>query len=130
MIAQNTQISTKCATFSLIDDCIVFIKLHEDVEIDLEESKIMLETSKKLIHDNKYLTLIDARTKVTVTKESREWGATEEAQKNLVAQAFVVNSVANKLVGNFIIQFHKPKARTRLFSDLESALKWLKEQKK
>jgi len=46
------------------------------------------------------------------------------------AKAIIVNSMANRIVGNFIIKFHKPIAKTRLFSDEETALAWLREQKR
>ncbi|MGZ4037452.1 MAG: DUF7793 family protein [Bacteroidia bacterium] len=31
-------------------------------------------------------------------------------------------------MGNFIIKFHRPASPTRLFSDYDAALNWLKEQ--
>lgn len=121
--------STKCATFSIIEAGILRIELLENSEIDLDESKLMQQASLKITENKKFVALVDARARLVVTKESREWGSTPEAQINMLAQAILVNSIANKLVGNFIIQFHKPAAKTRLFSDEASALKWLKEQK-
>lgn len=129
MVEQINQTSTKCATLSLIEKDIILIKLHEGAEIDVEDSKEMLKASWQLTNNNKYYVIIDARVSMTATKEAREWGSTDEPHKLMLAQAFVVNSTANKLVGNFIIQFHKPKAKTKLFSDVENALNWIKELK-
>lgn len=38
----------------------------------------------------------------------------------------VTNSLANKLLGNFFIKFHKPKTPARIFSDEKTALEWLR----
>ncbi len=122
-------LSTKCATFSLIEEGILRIRLLENSEIDLTESKAMQKISLEITKNKKFVALIDARVKVVVSKESREWGSSPEGQKNMVAQAIIVDSLANKLIGNFIIQFHKPIAKTKLFSDEISAMEWLKEQK-
>jgi hypothetical protein len=129
MVNSSQLLSTKCAKFSLIEEGILHIELIENTEIDLKESKLMQRTSLEITEGKKFVALIDARAEVIISKESREWGSTPEAQKNMLAQAIVVNTLANKLIGNFIIQFHKPPAKTRLFSDERSALRWLKEQK-
>ncbi len=123
-------ISTKSATFSLIEEGILRVQILDNSEIDLEESKIMQKISLQITEDKKFVTLVDARVRVVVSKESREWGSSSEGQKNMLAQAIIVDSMANRLIGNFIIQFHKPIAITKLFSDETSAIEWLKEQKK
>lgn len=119
---------TKCATFSLLEEGILVVRLLENSDVDLEESKQMQRKSLQMTSGKRFVSLIDARVKLNVTKESREWGSTPEAQKNMIAQAILVTSLANKLVGNFIIQFHKPKAKTRMFSDESQAIAWLKDQ--
>ena len=123
-------VSTKSAKFSLLEEGILHIKLLPDTEIDLEESKTMQRASLDIMNGKDFVVLIDARASIVVTKESREWGSTAEAQVHMLAQAIVVNSLANKIVGNFIIKFHKPIAKTALFSDEKYALQWLREQKK
>jgi hypothetical protein len=128
MVLQNRSISSRCANFLLDVDGILRIRLFEDAEIDLDDSKDMQRISIEITENKRFVALIDARAKVVVSKEAREWGSTAEAQKNMAAQAILINSLANKLVGNFIIQFHKPIAKTRLFSDEMSALTWLNEQ--
>lgn len=111
------------------DEGILYIRLLENAEIDLTRSKEMQRASVEITKGDKFVALIDARAKVTVTKEAREWGSTKEAHGKMIAQAIWVNSLANRLVGNFIIQFHKPYAPTKLFSDENTALEWLRGQK-
>ena len=130
MIQLIDSISTKCATFSLIEEGILRIQLLENAEVDLTESKEMQKISLQITNGKKFVALVDARTQVVVSKELREWGSSPEGQKNMLAQAIVVDSLANRLIGNFIIQFHKPIAKTRLFSDETTAIDWLKQQKR
>lgn len=125
-----TSIKTKCASFREIEPGIICITLFDNSEIDLQESKEMQQISWTISKGKPFVALIDARVNVEVSKESREWGSTAEAQKNMIAQAVLLNSIANKLIGNFIIKFHKPIAKTRLFSDENLALEWLREQKR
>ncbi len=126
----DNRVSTRCASFNLIEEGVLHIVLMEDSDIDIDESKLMQTKSLALTEGEKFVALIDARAKINVSKESREWGSTAEAQINMIAQAILVNTLANRIVGNFIIKFHKPIAKTALFTDEKSALTWLREQKK
>ena len=45
------------------------------------------------------------------------------------AEAFVVESLANRLIANFYIKFNRPKNPTKIFNKMESALAWLRTQK-
>ena len=130
MLDTSDIISTKCANFRIIEEGVIEIILLENAEIDLEESKLMQRTSLSVMQEKRFVALIDARATVVVSKESREWGSSAEAQKNMLAQAIIVNSMASRIIGNFIIKFHKPIAKTALFSDEKHALQWLYEQKK
>lgn len=130
MIKLQNKVTTRCATFNLLEEGVLHIVLFEDSDIDLDESKLMQKKSLDLTQGQKFVALIDARAKINVSKESREWGSTAEAQINMIAQAILVNSLANRIVGNFIIKFHKPIAKTALFTDEKSALVWLREQKR
>ena len=119
-------ITTKTATINYYESDIVLIKLIEDSEIDVEEAEENFKATLKITKGNRYAALIDACVAVQVTPEARVYGADKERQENLIAQAIIVNSLANRLMGNFIIKFNKPKAPTKLFADYESALEWLR----
>ena len=128
--AINSEIDVDVATISLIEDNIIVIKLKEGAEIELSHVKLMKDKTNELVgKNNEYYILIDGVNNAQTSKEAREWGSTEEAQSGLRAQAFLVKSVASKLVGNFIVQFYKPPAKTKLFDNKDAALDWLREQK-
>ncbi len=119
---------TQTASISYIDEYRLLIKLKENIEIDVEEATENYEAVLKLTKGQKYAVLIDARVPVQVSPEARKYGSNQERQKDLIAQAIIVNTLANRLIGNFIINFNKPFAPTKLFSDEETAMEWLKEQ--
>jgi hypothetical protein len=42
-----------------------------------------------------------------------------------VADAFVIDSLAQRILGNFYLKFNKPQFPTRFFNSKEEALIWL-----
>jgi hypothetical protein len=53
-----------------------------------------------------------------------------EYSKIRIAEAFLINSLANLLIANFYIKFNRPPNPTKVFNNLESALEWLRSQNK
>ncbi len=121
-------IKTKTAEFSYLEEDILLVNLIEDAEIDIIDVDESFEATMQVTQGKKYAAFIDAAKSVHVTSEARAYGARKEFQLNLIAQAIFINSLANRIVGNFIIRFNKPYAPTKLFSDKQAALIWLREQ--
>ncbi|MCC6600101.1 MAG: hypothetical protein IT223_05455 [Crocinitomicaceae bacterium] len=46
-----------------------------------------------------------------------------------MAEAFVVDNLANKIIADFYIRFNRPDNPTRVFSDVKKALDWLEQIK-
>lgn len=116
------------ATIRLRENGIVFFKLKEDAVVDLEEAKEIYNITMALTRGEKYSSLVDARATISLSKEAREWSAKPELHINLIAQAIIVSSLANRIIANFIIKFNRAKAPMRLFSTEEKALEWLNDQ--
>jgi hypothetical protein len=62
----------------------------------------------------------------TVDKDTREHVAKGDGARFSVAEAFILRSLAHRLVGNFYLSVEKPQKPTRFFNDLSSAETWLK----
>jgi hypothetical protein len=73
----------------------------------------------------KYLLLFTAGEDTSVSTEARYYASTPEANKYTIASAFVVKSIAQKLLGNAYVTFNKPVTPTRIFTDEQDALRWL-----
>ncbi len=52
-----------------------------------------------------------------------------EANKHGVADAFVIHSLPQKILGNAYLKFQPPSIPTKFFSSEEKALEWLQEYK-
>lgn len=61
---------------------------------------------------------------LTVEKEVREKGTTPEMQAYTIAAAIVQNSLAHRIIANFIIRVQRPPVATRAFNNKEDALAW------
>ena len=97
----------------------------EGAEIELENAIENYEAAQSLTGPTKHLLLVDANSNVYISKEARAYSAELKANSP-IAMAVVVSSTANRLIGNFYINFNKPKVPTKLFSSDEKAIEWLK----
>jgi hypothetical protein len=120
-------IQTKVAYFSYDSRSrILRMKLMDEASIEVEDAIQNYEAALSLTHGEKHLLLVDAQANVYISKETRIYSAQSKPNSPL-AMALIVNSTANRLIGNFYINFNKPKVPTKLFPSEEKALKWLEE---
>jgi hypothetical protein len=119
------KITTEIAELYFEDD-ILYTRILEGVDITLERAKANFEAAKTLGLPKRYAALSDGVAFANITKEAIAYGGTDEVNDPLIAHAILVKLLANRLIGNFIIKFHKPSAPTCLFTDQEEALKWLR----
>jgi len=75
-----------------------------------------------------YPCLFDISEVKQITKEARDFMA-DEGNQLVLASAMVVTSPMLKMMANFYIMVNKPKNPTRLFTDREDALEWLRQFK-
>lgn len=61
---------------------------------------------------------------LTIEKEAREKGTTPEMLRYTKASAIVQNSLAHKIIANFIISVQRPSVITKTFTSLTEALNW------
>ncbi|HCQ30686.1 MAG TPA: hypothetical protein DIU39_10390 [Flavobacteriales bacterium] len=59
------------------------------------------------------------------TLEAREYFADKQRNKIKKAEAFIVKSLAHRLVAKFHLNFYKPEHKIKVFSNEADALKWL-----
>jgi hypothetical protein len=93
--------------------------------MDLNAAKQSVALRLKAAAGKNYLFLIDARKVNSVTKEARDYLASEEGSQSIIASALVLDSIIGKMLGNFFLQISKPKVPLRLFTNKADALDWL-----
>lgn len=62
----------------------------------------------------------------TVDKGTRDHVAKGDGARFSIAEAFIITSLAHKLIANFYIKFEKPQKPTAFFQDIPDAEKWLR----
>lgn len=70
---------------------------------------------------------IDLRHVRSVSKEARDFLATEESYRGIAVCALITPSIGTRLIARFFMHFSQPVAPTRLFGSGEKALNWLKD---
>jgi len=70
--------------------------------------------------------VIDITGIVEITKESRDYFANERTASIQRATALLISSPVNRIIGNFFMGLNKPLTPTKLFTDHQKAIKWLK----
>ncbi len=115
------------STHTLLEPGIIKIVVRESEFLELEDVKLMHEANLKLSENKSFCVLLDVTRKYfSVSTEGKELLAGEEYSKVLKASAFVVTSLATKIMGSLFIKINKPKSPTQLFTNENQALEWLK----
>lgn len=119
-------IHTKVATFSYDqNERLLHMKILNGAEIELENAIENYEAAQLLVAGHKHLLLVDGTSNVYISKEAKVYSA-KQKPNSPIAMAVIVTSAANRLVGNFYINFNKPAVPTRLFTTEDKAIEWLK----
>ena len=112
-------------SLELIEPKIIKLVVVDGIELEQTDAQRMISEATTLAEGNEYAILFDANRSGNISFEAREEFAKSKKRK---AVAIVTRSLANKLVGNFFINFHKPLSSSRIFNDEETALEWLRTQ--
>lgn len=91
-----------------------------------ENHDALVEFTKNIKHS----VLVDSGEFLDLTPEGRMLVRKLEAIVPVLARAVVVKTLGERMLINFYITFQKPIIPTKVFSNHESAMSWLEEQKK
>lgn len=92
-------------------------KAHEDLLLAIE----------RIVDKKKVPLLVTYDELVFPTPESSDyWSNPKTACPYLCAEAFILNSLPLKILGNFYLKFKKPSRPTKIFDNKEEAVGWLK----
>lgn len=114
------------STWQFRSDGIVVVTIKKNVHIELQDS--MAEERYLRREMARYLPMklmIIPGEGASVSKEVRDYSNRPEAKSMIKAEAIVVNSLAHKIMANFITKFYKTPMPIKVFNDQDSALDWL-----
>ncbi len=125
---EPTVFKTKKAVATLEDSDIVFIELTQGEDMSLEETLEIFHWVCSHMGQRKHYLMIEAGFGSTSDPEVREWMSSTERLEAIAADAFIVNSLAHKIVVNFYLRYNKPQHPTKAFTNVDDARVWIKEQ--
>jgi hypothetical protein len=111
---------------SLRSDGLVLVQINGNEEIDRPHVEEIVNTIGEWGNGKKFPLLIVVGEYTLPTPEARSYIATAESDPYASAEAYVIQSFSQKLVGNVYLSFNKPARPTKLFNSEEKAVEWLK----
>lgn len=112
------------------EDGIVMIRCNDDHQYEIEDVKEVLRATGELTGYKKHPTLTIPGKYSEATKEALDFIFSEESTIFASADAYVINSLSQKIIGNFYLKLKKPDIPTRLFTNEKTAIEWLKKKHK
>ena len=94
--------------------------------LELSDAKEALEAVLRLSDGSLPTILVDLRLMQAISKEAREYFSHEDNTRKIAALAFLVDSPLSRLLANFYIGLNSPGVPTKMFTEEEEAIQWLK----
>jgi hypothetical protein len=83
----------------------------------------------KLNGSRKYYSIVDVRVNAGASQGVTEYYASNKYNQYRYADAFIINTLAMRLLVNFYMTFNKPSVPTKTFNDPGQAKQWIEEMK-
>lgn len=120
-----SEIKLKHSRIALRHDGIVELHTSNNHEYEIQDVKENVSAIGHLSRGKKVPVLIIGGAFTSVSKEARVYMASEKSLKYSLCEAFLLNSLPQKLLIGFYIKVNKPLAPSCAFSNKEEAIKWL-----
>jgi hypothetical protein len=122
------QTEHKAITISVLESNIFENRINEKETVTIEDVIKTKEINQRLAKNNPYCILISKGEFSIVPADVREFISSPVFAGATVAKALLTTSVADKIIGQFYIKINKPIIKTKLFTNKEKAIIWLKQQ--
>lgn len=123
--ADNKRFSGRSTNVFLRDDGILQIDIDDDTYFDVNDANELIAIAKEIGNGKRFLNLIFTGKGTLLDPKARKISSSEEGSIYKKADAFVISSVAQKLIANFIIKAEKPAVPTAFFTNEKEAVEWL-----
>lgn len=121
-------VNTHKATSRLIEKGILENTFKGGFIIEDTDMHELRAANLSLVGDNTYTVLVQAEELINFSVKARELVASEAFKGNNIAKALLFQSLGQRIIANFYLKIHKPFIKTKLFSDREKALIWLRKE--
>jgi len=126
LVDNLNQIVLSHSQITFREDGIMEVVFGDNELLTEENCKELVEAYRSVLRNKKMPILHIAGKYMNVTKEAREFAASEEGLEFSLAEAFVFNSLPHRIIANFYINMNKPNVPTKFFKTKAEAEVWLK----
>jgi hypothetical protein len=107
---------------------IIYGRYKDNVIVDLAAAKKIAGDRITLSNGKDYpsISYIDGLN--SIKKEARDFFSHDDGIKHMTKLALITTSPISRIAGNFFLSVSKPTVPTRMFSEKEDAVKWVKER--
>ena len=99
--------------------------MNEEV-VEVEDYKELVETIGMIGENRKQFVFVKMHPKALPSVDARNYINNPNSGRYTLAQAFLVSSLAQRIIGNFVINVQRPALPTRLFNTEQEAIRWLR----
>ena len=121
-------VKTNRYSVTIIETDIVHIRFTEAICIEVEDVKATFDIYQELSAVQERKILVEFPDHTTITSEAREYGQAAEIKAD--AEAFVITTLAQRILARFFKSFHKKAFPLKIFMNKEEAMNWLINYKK
>jgi hypothetical protein len=127
MVTNSNYIKLKHAEITHYQENIYVLTFEDDYEVELEDAIEIDKAFIKITNNTKFSVIVDARDKFSsITNDARNFFANDPEIIPIREKiAIVVNNMPTKILANFFMRFNRPQTPTKVFNNLEEAVKWL-----
>lgn len=111
----------------LLSDDMLMIDIQAEKEFEVKDFEQLVDAAFELGKGRKFYNLVVVGSHTLPSHDARVASTSKEGSIYKMADAFVIHSFSQKLIGNFYMNFHKPYVPTRFFNSVEKAKAWLLE---
>lgn len=94
-------------------------------EVELDHAKENTLKVQEISGDQVYPIMVDIRKIRSISKEARDHFSMRGRKPGVVAIAMLVSSPLSRIIGNFFLGLSQPVVPAKLFTDEETAIKWI-----
>lgn len=124
----NQTIELKKIRIQRLEEGIVENYFLSGESIEIADFRELRKENLKLMGETPYTVLVTAEELTSFTREAREFVASKEYAGITIAKALLISGLGQRIIGNFYMQVNKPYIKTKLFSDRQKAMDWLRQQ--
>ena len=119
----------RISSLALRSDGILHIDIQKEETFTVADYNDLMDGAFKLGGGKKLLNLITIGKYTLPYHVTRVLSTSQEGGIYKMADAFVINSLPQKIIGNFYMKYHKPFTSTHFFNDEKMAIDWLHQQR-